>query len=513
MRRLISYLPAFIPAAFTLLLIVVWLRGNLYTYLPTNVGNYNDGIFYYRQMSTFKWVSMNGGYYTLNEQPAAAPYTHFYAHGPGFAVAYGTFAKLVSPMYPQTIIVFHLIGITAGLMIFLYFAQLHGRELLWFSAYAVTAWGLLFYLPSAMQEGMHITIACILAGLAVPIIRDRSEAPQWVKIAFGFLAGAAALTRPSWAFLLLPYAILIQPSRSWQRTLYAVVAAGLAIGALTALYFYHAAPWPLEYLEATLETNPLLRFIKARLEMTIRNLAKIFEGDGVTLLIRWETICLIILSVLVLIREGQIRRRLQGRTLRIIRSNIFSVQEALFHALNLGMIFIVVLTFYVFGSYGHDFRLFGPHRVMSIFLLIAFRRWKIVALLIALNVVMLPSFLESYYNAWHSQFLLNRPQVRAFVEDVRDVFPYDPQAPNPWCNTILIGIDIPTSGFPPEMLAFPSGIGVSFYIHPEDVAQPVKSHYLLLDETEFESFSQTRLTPLKETRIGTFYKNEDAGCG
>jgi hypothetical protein len=512
MRRLISYLPAFIPAAFTLLLIAVWLRGNLYSYLPTNSGVYNDGAFYFREMTTFKWVSMNGGYYTLNEQPAAAPYTRFYAHGPGFAVVYGTFAKLVSPIYPQTIIVFHLIGVTVGLLIYLYFAQLWGNDLLWFCAYVITAWGLLFYLPSAMQEGMQMTIGCILAGLAFPIIRDRSNAPLWVKITFGVFAGAAALTRPSWAFLLLPYAILIQPSRSWQRTLFAIVVAGLAIGGLTAVYFYQAAPWPLEYLQASLETNPILRFAKSRLEMTIRNLASIFEGDGVTLLVRWETICLIILSGLVLLREGQIRRRLQGRTVRIIRSTIFGVHEALFHLLNLGMIFGVVLMFYVFGSYGHDFRLFEPHRLISVLLLIAFKRWKIVALIIAINVVMIPTFLDSYYNAWHSQFLLNRPQVRAFFDEIKDVFPYDPDAPSGWCNTILIGIDVTTSGFPPEILTFPFGIGISFYIDPKDVAQPPKSHYLLLDETQIDSFSQTRLSPLKETRIGTFYENLDAGC-
>jgi len=512
MRRLINYLPAWIPAAFTLLLIVVWLRGNLYNYLPTNTGVYNDGVFYYREMNTFKTVGMNGGYYTLNEQPAAATYTHFYAHGPGFAVVYGTFAKFVSPLYPQTVIVFHLIGISVGLMVFLYFAKLQGEGILWFSAHAVTAWGLLFYLPSAMQEGMQMTIACLLAGLAIPIIRDRSESPLWVKIAFGFLAGAAALTRPSWAFLLLPYAILIQPTRSWRQMSFAIVTAGLSIGGLTALYFYQAAPWPLEYLQASLEPNPVLRFIKSRLEMTIRNLAKIFEGDGVTLMVRWQTISVIILSLLVLLREGQIRRRWQGRTIRIVRSTVFSVQEAFFHALNLGMIFVVVLTFYIFGSYGHDFRLFEPHRLMSILLLIAFKRWKIIALLIAINIVVMPSFLESYYNAWHSQFLHNRPQVRAFFDEVRDVFPYDSAASNAWCNTILIGIDVPTSGFVPEMLAFPFALGVSFYINPEDVVQPPKSQYLLLKDSELDTFSQTRLTPLKETRIGTFYRNEDAGC-
>ncbi|NJR12554.1 hypothetical protein HC776_01315 [bacterium] len=208
MRRLVHALPAVIPAAFTLLLIVVWLRGNLYSYLPTTEGVYNDGVFYTRQIFTFRWMGMNGGYFTLNEQPAAAPYTPFYAHGPGYALVYGTLAKLVTPIFPQTIIVFHLIGITVGALIFLRLARLDSKGLLWFVAYIVACWGTLFYLPSAMQEGLHVTIAFILAGLAIGIIRDGPHAPLWMKIAFACLAGAAALTRPSWAFLLLPYALL-----------------------------------------------------------------------------------------------------------------------------------------------------------------------------------------------------------------------------------------------------------------------------------------------------------------
>jgi hypothetical protein len=287
----------------------------------------------------------------------------------------------------------------------------------------------------------------------------------------------------------------------------------VAIGALSALYFYQAAPWPLDYLQATLETNPILRFIKARLEMTIRNLAYIFEGDAVTLLVRWQTIILMLMAGLVLLMEGQILRRLRGRMPRPVKSPVINVREALFHALNLGMVFVVVLTFYVFGSYGHDFRLFAPHRLITTLLLIAFKRWKIIVIIIALNIVVLPSFLDSYYTSWHTQFLLDRPQIRAFFDEIRDVIPYNPDAKSAWCNTVLLSINVENSGFPPEMLVFPFGLGVSFYIHPEEVAQPAKSGYLLLKDDQVADFSGTHLTPIKETRIGTFYKNEDAGCG
>jgi len=63
------------------------------------------------------------------------------------------------------------------------------------------------------------------------------------------------------------------------------------------------------------------------------------------------------------------------------------------------------------------------------------------------------------------------------------------------------------------MLVFPFGLGVSFYIHPEELAQPAKSGYLLLKDDQVADFAGSRLTPIQETRIGTFYKNEDAGCG
>jgi hypothetical protein len=60
-----------------------------------------DEMRYWHQIATFRAVGFNGGYYTIDEQPAPASFSHFHTKGPLFPMLYGTIACFVG-WYPES---------------------------------------------------------------------------------------------------------------------------------------------------------------------------------------------------------------------------------------------------------------------------------------------------------------------------------------------------------------------------------------------------------------------------
>jgi hypothetical protein len=76
-----------------------------------------------------------------------------------------------------------------------------------------------------------------------------------------------------------------------------------------------------------------------------------------------------------------------------------------------------------------------------------------------------------------------------------------------WCNTLL------ASQFPPFLAAVPAGVGISLVREQDQVALPVKSRYLLLDDRAIADFrAPLRIQPLATLPYGTLYLNLDAQC-
>ena len=96
-----------------------------------------------------------------------------------------------------------------------------------------------------------------------------------------------------------------------------------------------------------------------------------------------------------------------------------------------------------------------------------------MALVVALDVIMLPSFLDGY-RMWSPNFAFNQTTLASQRATFARLMRYEPHAPNPWCNTVLW----PLAAYDWRVTLVPAGFGVPNSIPGE--ALPPKSRYILL---------------------------------
>ena len=85
---------AVLPAATILVLIHLLFGTTIFHDHPSTQLVWNDEIYYWHQIATFKRAGFNGGYYTYQEVPAPN-LSHFGTHGPMFPMIYGVLGYLV----------------------------------------------------------------------------------------------------------------------------------------------------------------------------------------------------------------------------------------------------------------------------------------------------------------------------------------------------------------------------------------------------------------------------------
>jgi hypothetical protein len=115
----------------------------------------------------------------------------------------------------------------------------------------------------------------------------------------------------------------------------------------------------------------------------------------------------------------------------------------------------------------------------------------------------------SKYQDWSRLFRQHSDEAAittAFEQHVT----YQPEAPSPWCNTLLVD---GTTLISYRTTLVPAGIGVSFYSSIDQLALPVKSQYLFLTDEEYHAIKDhLRVERLAVTPGGTLYRNLDSGC-
>ena len=109
--------------------------------------------------------------------PAAASFTHFFAHGPWFIALYGLIGKVVawnlwSPM------LFDVAAVTLALLGGVLLMRSNSRQLLLALLVLLTYWPLHLYLPVAMQEPFHYAVAILLAGIFYRLLMHEGAVPH-----------------------------------------------------------------------------------------------------------------------------------------------------------------------------------------------------------------------------------------------------------------------------------------------------------------------------------------------
>jgi len=490
-----------------------YLDARLLDFVPG--GSNNDETMYWHQTATFKEVGFEGGYYTAHELPAKASFTRFYLHGPVYPLLYGTLARVFgwelwsAPFY-------NLAFVTLALGCALWLLRPDRGQLLAIALVLVTSWPLVFYLPSNMQESLHHGFALVFAALFARVLRDPpGRRRRWLVAVLILTVVAAASLRPTWLLLLIALggALVLRGGLSWKQV--GALAGGLfvlAVGTAKAVVAI-SAPWPL--WRPGLPTLPIDARAKFDLENVAYalsdNLAMFHQGNDASTGLLYEIALLGLVCLVALGVYATRLRRSRGGTEERERS-----AEYFTHAVVLvGLFAFLMLAYSVARLRG--VRLSAPHVLLSLTLLVAFRRYRILVPCLALQLYLLSPFLTLAQSYRSKSFEYGSEEIEAFRRQAAEFLTYDPDAETPWCNTILCSV------FPPWLLGVPPGMGISFILAGRrQLELPLKSRYVILAPEHIEAMEKgeffgseampLRLRSLKRFNLAQIQLNLDSPC-
>ena len=469
----------------------------------------SDAIMYWHQIKTFAAVGFSGGYYTVGEETAAASFTHFYAWGPWYIALYGLIGKAVgwnlwSPM------LFDAAAVTLALLGGLRLMRPNVGRLALVLLVLLTCWPLHLALPRAMQEPFHFALAIMLAGIFYRLVVHEGAVPHRLLGAALVMILGAGLVRPTWALLLLPLVMIVIEKRPHDRAtrgrrlsqvfrVWPMLAACGVVAGVFLLYQYVAAPYP---DRLAFDVQLLLRSPVAGLQ----NLVAVTAAQGMAYL--WPDV------------ENPLWTLLRYQALGIVlwmtcwHSGAAAMTqdrgrraERLTHILNLSLVVLLLLTLWHVGLW-LDYRVVGPHVLLSLLLLAACGRGRVVAVAVLAGLLLTPSFLGAYKVLSTRQFTDEQARIDAFARQTAGTLVYQAQG-DPWCNTILLPL---RTAFLPESLAIPAGIGISFDF---DITSrnELKSRYVIVDDDSRESLTEAfDLQFASATAIGDLYRNAGTPC-
>ena len=499
---------AALPAVEICILLSGFFRSTLLDHVP---GVINDAIDYWLEAQAFVHAGFGSGYFTIDERPAPASFSHFGSHGPLFPVLHGMLGRVVG-WHTWSIPVVHTALVAAALLFFARRIPLDRRGRILTALIVATFWPLLLFLPTSLQEGLHLAVAVFLAAALRPLL-DGREPSRALRASLVVVLVAASLLRPSWGLLLPAVFVFLFGGASRRRQVLAAMA-GVALGAVVVAAFdYTAAPFGREEF-FFVKVARLQEGASALVARTATNASRFVQaGSALEVRSRFLVLALALASAIL---AGRARPR----------------RELAFNAYNLGSILIAAVLAYVFGPWA-DYRVFAPHLLVSTLLLAsstapAPRRLAVAVLLAQLASV--GAFIEAFKGLGES-YGYDAARIEAFGAAVRPAIIFG-RGQDGWCNT-LVSVNPPY--FYPEMVALPPGIGVTMLFGSGEAPRPaLHSQYVLLDPDDPRRWSlgtptlmllgpervhltvgdwlSLDLKPLGLTAVGRLYLNLDARC-
>ena len=359
---------------------------------------------YWHQIKTFAAVGFSGGYYTVGEEAAAASFTHFYAWGPWYIALYGLIGKVVgwnlwSPM------LFDVAAVTLALLGAVLLIRPNSRQLVLVLLVLLTYWPLHLYLPRAMQEPFHYAVAILLAGIFYRVLLHEDAVPHRLLAAALVMIVGAALVRPTWAVLLLPLVTIVVEKRPHGRATrgsrfrqvfcgWPFLTACAVVAGIFLLSRYVAAPFPHRVMsDVQLLLSSPIDGVQRLLAVTTAQGMTYLWPDGehpLWTLLRYQALGIVLwMTVLAFRRRGNdVGPGAPGRP-------PWRWAERCTHILNLSLIILLVLMLWRVGHDG-DYRVVAPHLLLSLLLLAACGRGRVVAVAVLAGLLFTPSFLAEY---------------------------------------------------------------------------------------------------------------------
>lgn len=481
----------------------------------------NDEVSLWHQALTFGSHGLTGGgYYTLYELPAQASFTHYYAWGPFFPMLQGIFGRIFGwELYSG--VIFNMIVLCGAIAFFISVARPTLRQLALTGALLSTFWTLLVYIPTGMQETFQAAVAIALAAMFARLVSEGPALSRSWQWALGSTLLFASLMRGTWVLAFFPYFLLVSNS-GWRSYALALAKAALISTAAFAFYNYVSAELPYRFtdqvVDAVAASSGLREKIAAALHLFGDRIAlnrqllqrDMLRFDWLTIgVVMWAQYLLVVVGVAVWLGICATQAYRARQPLHIGQS---IPREIAFHLLNLLLMLLLLILLYQV-----DFRMGVAALLLSLLVMILTRRFWAVLAVIALNLLIIPYFLNTFEVFAQGRFFSDRQYIERFDALISPHVAYQEDAPSGWCNTLLI----PMEFFSWPVTVVPKGIGVSMYLTIDNQPLPVKSRYLVLTETGYARISDHQeLEQLNlQSNLGPFagdvglYLNRDAPCG
>jgi hypothetical protein len=498
------------PAAATYLLVHARLDAALGDFIPNF---WNDQVGYWHKIASFAHVGLDTGYYSPDEIALPTDAVRYGANGPWFPAVYGAVAAVVG-WTPATSLFVNMAVLAVALVAYIALAKLDKLQMLVAGPVVLVLWPVLLYMATASQESLQQAIAILLAGVFVRAIARGAELSTLERVGGIAVLAVASVLRFSWAILLPCLLLLYAPRLTRAR-----IAGALTVGALTivALLKLVDAIQPRGNIVDSLDAitsdpsdgisevarsawgNAKQFLYPGNLDPTAATGA-IRGSLDITGVQSWQIVGMTLLAAFAATAAATDRGLLRGVIPRL------PLRESLFHVANLGATTFAALTLYLPTGY---YRVLGAHLLLTVLVLVGFRRVAPVAVIAALNLIMFPSFLNAY-DRWKPNFDLDTAAIARERDAFARLIHYDRDARNPWCNTLVL----PLEAFDWRVTLVPPGIGVS-HAYARRVALPPKSRYVLVTSEPVwfnAAVARAPLRPLGTFSAGMLYENRASAC-
>lgn len=504
-RYLLIFLAGLSPVLVTVIVLAGHFHGDLIRFIPLQ---WNDQFYYWHQILTFKEVGFQGGYYVVNEMPAQVGAFHFGASGFVYPALYGLVARVVGWQY-HTGIFLNMAGISLAAWVCLVWSRFDWRQILFTGLILLFISPVLLFMPTLMEESFHQVAGLILGAIFLALLQGRQPRNRLFPWFILVLLIIVSLVRFSWVYLLLPLGLFMAKPRTLRTKAAVVIVTGVVMVAVLVIFQATSAPGNNSVFRrlARVSASPL-EGINTLLGLAWENFRRLFEMENLFAPPLEVFQSLQYVGLMVTLAVGWILvHRPSANKLPVIPAAHRA--EFTFHLYNLGVMVITAVVFYLPEGY---YRVFAPHLLLSLVVMIGYRRFRLVGAVIAIGVLGIGAFSLRYQQVIVPNFTSgDQIPAEAFRVAFDTNLVYNPDAASPWCNTLLMSVSSLASPYP--ILFIPGGIGVSFYFDANAMQYPLRSRYWLLSDGAYANLLEPgHVTRLAETPAGTLYLNLDAPC-
>jgi hypothetical protein len=470
------------------------LHANLFEFVPHKP---NDQVGYWRLIYTFSQVGFEGGYYGPDEKLSPLENMRFSTAGPMFPLLYGTIAHFTG-WQPYTGILFNMVLLAFALWIFMNVCRLSKIQIAMLTLFIASFWPLILFIPTMMQESFHHAMAILLAAFFYRILQERGQISWYFLAAIALFLIIISFIRISWGLFLLPLFILSLKKNGLPQILLAAIISMILI--VIIVYISSQLTTPTNHtIYDTLASFRVSIYegLRATRNLLFNNFQGVVKAylAAQTRVVQGIQICFLVGANLI-----TVVRFMRGKPSSTSPALVFST----FHLFNLVSIVSLAMLLYLAEGFS---RVFAPHLLVSLLLLIAFNRFWLVVVVISSNLLVIGSFLNEY-QLNKQNFMVDRSELAEFQQIIEKYVIYDANTSNSWCNTLLID----AHSYDSRVIIFPAGIGISF-LRRFNLDFPLKSQYFLLDEDILLRLGESvNVELLVQLPIGNLYRNMDANC-